>query len=85
MFELLSEKNLLSICLFELPIQNIISFTNCIGQHGFRFQCCNRDFSLLQEYSDKSRFELGYWTNEGLEVDRYLTPEQVADRVQALI
>lgn len=85
MYDLLNEKNLLSVCMFELPIQNIKQFVNCAGQKGVKFECCGEQFSLVQEYSDKSRFELGYWTNEGFEVDRYLTPEQVADRVQALI
>lgn len=84
MLELLIKKSLLNYCLSELPIQNIKTFVNGYGEQGLRFTCNNKDFSLIKEYQDKDRFELGYWTNEGLEVARYLTPVEVADFVQAL-
>lgn len=84
---LLNQKNLLSYSLNELPLENIQSFINGFGQQGVKFTCCGEYFSLLQEYDDIGRFELGYYDDNedfSFQVDRYLTPVEVADRVHEL-
>lgn len=87
MLQVINQNNLLSYSLRELPIENVQSFINGFGQQGVKFTCCGEFFSLLQEYDDIGRFELGYYddTKEfSFQVDRYLTPEQVADKVHEI-